>query len=99
LFFLRSKQSGGLLTARIWLVGAGLVSLKAKMKTPEGERTICADRARVDGPGPLELHCKLSAAALNRLSRRTLPLKLRMHLALGDGRLETVIRRIRLPRD
>lgn len=68
------------------------------MKTPEGERTVCADHERVDRVGPVALHCKLSAAALRSRSRRALPLTLSMRLALADGRLETVFRQIRLSR-
>jgi hypothetical protein len=98
LFFLRSTQSARFLAARLWLIGPGFVSVKAKMTTPEGEKVICADHTHSDRLGPVMLHCKLSAAALQIRSQRVLPLKLQMYLALDDGRTETIIRRIRLPR-
>lgn len=96
LFFLRSKQFPGFLTARLYLSAPGLVSVEARMKTPAGVKTICADRQRLDRPGPVTLHCKLSTAALHRLARGALPLRLKMHVALPDGRLETIFRQIRL---
>jgi spore coat protein CotH len=98
LFFLRSKQSPGFLSARLYLAEPGLVSVKARMKTAKGMKTICADHQRLDRPGPVALHCKLSTAALHRLARHALPLRLKMQVALPDGRLETIFRQISLQR-
>lgn len=99
LLFGRTERSGRFLTARLDLWEIGRVSLRATMKAPAGDVRVCADSARPDQIGPLALHCRLSASALSELAQGALPLRLTVRLQLADGRLEKVVRQIKLPRD
>jgi len=98
LLFAHSGRAGHWVTARLQLSGPGQVGLRATMKVRKGTKRACASSTQAMAAGELEVGCKLSRAALKRLDRGALPLKLTFTLILADGRTETLVHRTRLPR-
>jgi hypothetical protein len=98
LLFVQSGRTARWITARLRLSGPGQVGLRATMRTRKGMKRACASSTRAGAAGELAVGCKLSRAALRRLNRGALRLELTFTLTLADGRTETLVRRIRLPR-
>jgi hypothetical protein len=98
LLFAQARRSGRWVTARLQLSGPGQVGLRATMRTRKGTKRACASSTQAGAAGELAVGCKLSRAALGRLDQGALRLELTFTLTLADGRTETLVRRIRLPR-
>ncbi len=98
LLFASSARSGRQLTARLQIAGAGFVSLRATIKDGKGRRRVCKGGGQASAAGEVALHCKLSKAAMRRLSHGALRLQLTFTAILADGRTETVSRFKRLAR-
>lgn len=96
---LGARRVAKTLRARVELSKTGTVSVRGTMKKKRGRVTACARRVVLDRTGSLTLRCKLSRAALRRLARHPLRLRLTIRLAADDGSTEKVVRRIRLARD
>jgi CotH kinase protein len=86
-------------TVRIRASAAGKISARALMRTAEGRRLVCSDRAEIAAAGTVALRCDLSAAARRRLAHRSLRLDFTADLRVSGhqrAQLDTVVR---LPRD
>lgn len=91
----KHRRSVGL---RLRAPSAGRLSGRGVWHSRAGDRTVCADRATVSGPGRATLHCRLSAVALRRLRERPLALAFPIRLRSDDGATEKLTVTVRLPR-
>jgi hypothetical protein len=98
LLFAHSGRTGRWVTASLQLSGPGQVGLRATMKNRKGTKRACASSTQAGAAGELTVGCKLSRAALNRLDQGALRLRLIFTLTLTDGRTETLVHGMRLPR-
>jgi hypothetical protein len=98
LLFAHSGRTGRWVTARLQLSGPGSVGLRATMRTRKGTKRTCASSTQAGAAGELAVGCRLSRAALKRLEQGALRLALTFTLILADGRTETLVQNIRLPR-
>lgn len=92
------KRAGRYLKLRLELQGPGDVALKATFKTAKGNARACNAQKQATAAGVLSFRCKLSEAALSKLSHHTLHTKLTFTVTLTDGHTETSERNIKLPR-
>ncbi len=95
---IHAERVGRHLDTRLQLSDAGRATLRVSMMTRAGRRRVCASGEAADAAGELELDCRLSRAATERLSHRALRLRLSIAITLADGRTETIVRTIRLAR-
>lgn len=83
---------------RVRVPAAGKLSGRGVWHGRAGDRTVCSDHATVSTPAEATLHCRLSAAALDRLRERPLKLAFQIRLRSDDGTTEKLTRTVRLPR-
>jgi CotH kinase protein len=80
-------------------VGApGRVEIRGKARVDGEQRRVCTDRTRFDAPGDGVLVCRLSAAALEKLDRRALPIHLTAFFDPDSGKAGRFEGRVTLPR-
>lgn len=99
ILFERSKRSGRQLTARVQVSGPGQVSLRATFEVGKRQKLACSAGKRAQAAGAVALRCSLSKVAAKKLKHHALRLKLALTLFLVDGKKETVVQSVRLPRD
>lgn len=93
----RARRSGKLLSVRVGIPGAGTLRLVATMGARGNERPVCSARADVAAARAMTMHCKLSSAALSRLAKHFLRLKLTAIFEPAGADRVQVTRRITAP--
>jgi CotH kinase protein len=85
-------------TLRLDASAAGRVGGQAKMRTEDGDRVVCSDRAELAAAGTVALRCDLSADAQRRLAKRWLRFAFSARLRTADGQVAELATVVRLPR-
>lgn len=92
------RRDAGALVTHLWLVGPGVVTQIAKIKTAQGLRKVCSVQATVPSAGGRDLRCLLSGSVLTRLRSHGLTLQVRTTFAPQAGGLDSIFRRVRFAR-
>lgn len=94
LLFEGAKRSGRQLTTHLQVSGPGKVTLRATFKAGKKQKQACTTSKQAQGAGALTLRCKLSGAAMKRLTSG--PLRLKLTITAGSGKV--VVQHLRLAR-
>lgn len=91
-------RRANLLVTHFWTTGPGRVSQSATFETADGPRYACSAQGTVTAEGEFQLRCKLSSVVISRLRRHHLALQVWTNFTPAGGTLESVLRRVSLPR-
>lgn len=94
----RTVRSGRRLITDLQVSAAGQVSLRASFKAGKRRKRACTASKRAQAAGELSIRCRLSRAAMERLAKRPLRLKLRIRIALASGGEQIIVRNVKLAR-
>jgi CotH kinase protein len=85
-------------TIRLAVSAPGRISGRATLREPDGDQTVCFDRADAEAAGAVALRCDLSAVAQRRLTRRWIRFPFSARLRSSDGQVADFATAIRMPR-
>ncbi|HVY79221.1 MAG TPA: CotH kinase family protein [Solirubrobacterales bacterium] len=94
----RSSRSGRQLITRVEVGTPGRVRLRATFRAGGKRKLACSASRRVRVVGRLALRCRLSDAAMRRLARHALSLRLSIAVVGAGGKKRTVVHDVRLPK-